>query len=83
MCCGGPGLDLGPRDLTFIEGSSAQLETGHSVSGNPSRFDIGHVELRLDESWRTKLSPRDRRLVTAMTLPWLLRYRYPVRTTAP
>jgi Sulfotransferase family len=44
------------------------------------RFETSEVVLRLDTRWQQELEPIDRVIVTALTLPLLLRYRYPVRT---
>ncbi len=67
--------------VPFISGSTVTLQPNHTVSGNPSRFTTGDVELRLDAAWERDMRPRDRRLVTAVTLPLLGRYGYPVRTS--
>jgi hypothetical protein len=40
------------------------------------RFQTGRVRLRRDDSWRTRLAPAERRLVTALTLPLLRRHGY-------
>ncbi len=55
-----------------------RLGVSHTVSGNPNRFDTGAVELRPDREWISEMSSRDRALVTALTLPLLRRYGYPV-----
>jgi hypothetical protein len=65
-----------PADLDFIDGRVASLRGNHMVDGNPVRFRTGQVELVRDEEWRDKLSPRDRNLVTALTLPLLAAYGY-------
>lgn len=57
----------------------------HSVSGNPSRLAQSggsRGPLRLDEAWRRGLSARDRRVVTWMTAPYLMRYGYVRRPAA-
>jgi hypothetical protein len=48
----------------------------HTVSGNPNRFETGAVELRPDREWISKMSPRNKALVTALTLPLLKHYGY-------
>jgi len=53
----------------------------HTVAGHWSRFNRGPTDLRLATEWRTKQRPADRALVTAVTLPLLLRYGYPVRVS--
>jgi hypothetical protein len=65
--------------LPFIDSETATLTGNHSVSGNPSRFKIGAVPVRDDDSWRRRQEWRDRATVTALALPFLARYRYPVR----
>jgi hypothetical protein len=55
-----------------------KLGVSHTVSGNPNRFETGAVELRTDREWISKMNPRDKVLVTALTLPLLTHYRYHV-----
>jgi hypothetical protein len=60
-----------------IEGArTALLAPNHTVSGNPSRFLTGKVELREDTDWLTRQSPVDRLLVTGVAAPLLRRYAY-------
>lgn len=70
------GHPVGPGDLDFLGDGWADLAPLHSVSGNPMRFDVGRVTLRLDDEWPERLAPRDRRAVTALTAPLLARYGY-------
>ena len=60
----------------FIEGSRLSLAEVHTIGGNPVRFEGSSIELALDEAWRHKLRPRDRALVTGVTLPLLAVYGY-------
>jgi hypothetical protein len=53
-----------------------RLGVSHTVSGNPNRFETGAVELRPDREWISKMNPRDKALVTSLTLPLLRRYGY-------
>jgi hypothetical protein len=46
----------------------------HGIAGNPGRFVSGEITLRADETWRQQMPSRDRRLVTAITLPLMVRY---------
>ena len=74
-------LDLvGEQDASLpLEGERAvKLGISHTVSGNPNRFDTGTVELKSDQAWIGKMLPRDQKLVTALTLPLLPRYGYPL-----
>ncbi len=65
-----------PAPLPFTADQTVRLAPTHSVSGNPGRFRLGDVTLRLDDEWRHRMRLRDRALVTTMTWPLLLRYRY-------
>ncbi len=64
--------------LPFVGEREVELGAGHTVAGNPNRFRSGPVRLRPDEEWASRMRPRDRRLVTLLTLPLLARYGYPV-----
>ena len=66
-------------ELPLVGERDVKLGISHTVSGNPNRFDTGTVELRQDRAWQKEMKPRDRALVTALTLPLLTRYRYSVR----
>ncbi len=60
------------------ENMEIDLQPTHTVSGNPMRFKQGQLKLKLDDEWHRAMLPRDRRLVTAATLPLLIRYDYPL-----
>jgi len=70
-------LGMDPLPDGIIDDGYVHLGTNHTVSGNPSRFATGAVRLRVDDEWETKMSPKDFRLVTAVTWPLLARYGYP------
>jgi hypothetical protein len=74
------GLDPAPllRDETggFVAGE------GHTIHGNPVRFERGAIRITPDEEWVCAQQARDRRVVTAMTAPMLARYGYPLRVPA-
>ncbi|MFT4220206.1 MAG: sulfotransferase [Microbacterium sp.] len=60
-------VDLSARD-------GVELETGHSIGGNPMRFQLGPVIIRPDEAWREAMPDRQRRTVKLLTAPvraWL------------
>ena len=66
-------------ELPLVGERDVKLGISHTVSGNPNRFDTGTVELRQDRAWQKLMKPRDRALVTALTLPLLTRYHYSVK----
>jgi hypothetical protein len=63
----------------FEDVATVSLRPNHIVAGNPSRFTVGSVRIRVDEEWRTAMSRRDRLLVLGSTWPLLRRYGYPWR----
>lgn len=70
-------LDLpGEPELPVVDGDTVELHATHSVAGNPMRFRTGRTTMRPDDAWRSKMSTRDRWIVTAMSLPALKLYRY-------
>jgi hypothetical protein len=71
---------LSRRDLLQLveRGLDADLRYAcvYGVSGNPNRFQSGPVRLRPDDEWISRMRPRDKTLVTLLTLPLLARYGY-------
>lgn len=61
-----------------VEDRVAQITNGHTIAGNPSRFESGEVTLRSDNEWMRQLSPRQKALISTVTLPGLLMYGYSV-----
>jgi len=62
--------------LAFVGPDSVDLDVDHGLWGNPMRIRVGRQALRLDDTWRIGLPRRDRAVVTALSLPGLLRYGY-------
>jgi hypothetical protein len=59
----------------FVDDDSVVLDVNHTVAGNPNRFSVGKVRIRLDDEWRRSM-PRHRQfLVQALTWPLRLRFR--------
>lgn len=75
-------LGEAPGELPFLSDATVRLEPTHSVSGNPNRFTTGSVEVVPDDEWMHLMKRTDRMLVTALTMPLLLRYRYPLAPPA-
>ena len=76
------GVPLTRADLPAVEAGCTVLGPSHGLSGNPSRFRSGPVELRRDDRWATRMRGRDRAVVTALTLPLLAAYGYPTTARA-
>lgn len=70
------GVPLGPDDLPDVDQGRVELGRSHGLSGNPSRFRSGLIELRRDDGWVGGMASTDRAVVTALTLPWLRAYGY-------
>ncbi len=73
------GVPLDAADLPPVVDGRIVLGPSHGLSGNPGRFRSGPIELRRDDGWATEMPRADRRTVTALTLPLLRAYGYPVR----
>lgn len=65
-------------DLGFVHGNEVDLSVDHFAAGSRMRLQAGSIPLVLDEVWRRELPTTQRRLVTAVSLPLLRRYGYPV-----
>ncbi|HEY7004462.1 MAG TPA: sulfotransferase [Gaiellaceae bacterium] len=68
--------------LPFRSGSSVVLGGNHTISGNPSRFQTGLVEIQPDDEWRKRMRRRDVWVSTGSTFPLLRRFGYPIRIRA-
>jgi hypothetical protein len=66
--------------LPFAGEHEVELGVGHTVAGNPNRFQTGPLRLRLDVEWAFRMRSWDRTMVTLLTLPLLARYGYPIST---
>ena len=75
-------VDLGafvgrdPDVDAVLDGRTLRVTGGHTLAGNPTRFGGTTMTIREDEEWRTGLSARDRRTVSALTWPLRQRYGY-------
>lgn len=67
---------LGESGRLPLEGNRVLLNRGHTVSGNPLRFETGPLEIAEDDAWRIELPWWDRVVATGLSWPALLRYGY-------
>jgi hypothetical protein len=66
-----------PADAAVpIEGHRAVLSPTHTVSGNPMRLLNGPLDIQRDDDWLTRFGSRDRSVVSAITAPLRLAYRF-------
>jgi hypothetical protein len=68
-------------ELPFVGPGEVRLGVNHTVAGNPDRLRHGVIRLQADERWLSAMPARDRRVVSAMTAPLLLRYGYAARAS--
>ncbi len=61
--------------LPFAEDDSAVLDVNHTVAGNPNRFHVGRVAIRLDDEWSRRMPRHRQLLIQALTWPLRLRFR--------
>jgi hypothetical protein len=59
-----------------LRGSYASLSVTHSVSGNPSRLEVGSIAIKADERWRESLSKQRQAIVLAIAGGDMHRYGY-------
>ena len=62
------------RDVPLADGRRLAGGPNHTVAGNPMRFGRREIEITADERWRREMPDASRALVTALTLPTLLRH---------
>jgi hypothetical protein len=72
------GQPLPADQLPFITPTTVLQRPNHSIGGNPVRLRRGEVVITEDTRWRHELSRKQYLLATALTLPLLKRYRYPL-----
>jgi hypothetical protein len=63
-------------NLPFQNGRELELDVNHMIAGNPMRFQRGKLELLPDIEWMSRLRKRDKVLVTLLTWPMLIKYKY-------
>lgn len=66
----------GADPLTFLGHGVARVGVGHSVSGNPMRFDHGELRVVPDIEWRSAMSLMSRAEVSLRSYAGLRRYGY-------
>jgi hypothetical protein len=62
----------------LLDGQWVELHQNHTVAGNPDRLRTGSVRIREDDEWKQFISFRTRAVVSAICLPLLKRFKYPL-----
>lgn len=65
-------------DLNYIQNNKIQLDTTHTVAGNPSRFKIGNIEINEDNQWEKNITNKNKYIMNILTLPLLMKYGYKI-----
>jgi hypothetical protein len=69
---------LGDPADPFTTDDTVVLGPNHNLSGNPNRFRTGPVAIVRDDEWVRRMTVREQALIEAATLPFLVRYGYPL-----
>ncbi|MDQ6877761.1 MAG: sulfotransferase [Candidatus Dormibacteraeota bacterium] len=75
-------VGMAGAELPFLDASTVALGPNHTVSGNPDRLRSGPVTIKTDAGKSKQLRGRDKAIVTALTVPVLLRFGYPLSLSA-
>lgn len=67
-----------PGTATDSATATATLGENHTVTGNPDRLRRGSVQIRPERAWTTELPAAEAVVSTAVALPLLPRYGYPL-----
>jgi hypothetical protein len=65
-----------PRNLAFVSDGSVRLRGNHIATGNRMRFARGEIHLRRDDEWKSKMTTRQKYVVTLLTAPLLRGFGY-------
>lgn len=70
-------IDEPRKKLPFTSEDEVLLGPNHIAMGNPNRMDsIGIVQIKYDARWKTRMSALNKGIVTLITFPLLVWYRY-------
>ncbi|MCW4466148.1 sulfotransferase [Glutamicibacter sp. MNS18] len=69
------GLETAVDRLPSFTGRQIHLDAHHTVAGNPMRFKVGEIRLKLDVAWKEQMKGIDRFLASTLSLPLRLYYR--------
>jgi hypothetical protein len=66
------------EDIAWPAGSNRRYHLGenHMISGNPIRYKTGHIQLALDDRWKTELSMLSTLITNILCGPLMLSYGY-------
>lgn len=73
------GAELAQVAEAFVDARTVAAPAGHALAGNPSRAQAGTIVIGQDREWQLHQRPADRLVASAVALPLLRRYGYPLR----
>jgi hypothetical protein len=59
-----------------IKNGRIVLGKNHCIAGSPLRFRRGETEIKFDDEWKEKMNWINKTIMTFLTLPYMLYYRY-------
>lgn len=71
------GVQTSVEHLPSFTDRQIHLDAHHTVAGNPMRFKVGDIQLKLDVAWQEQMKDKDRFLAGALSLPLRMYYRLP------
>ena len=72
-------LGLKGKSNPLNDSGTISVNKTHTISGNPVRFETGAIKILEDRRWRDEMKNKDKAMVTALSFPLMLRYRYTLR----
>lgn len=66
--------------LNWENDELVEVTPQHSISGNPSRFNVGTISIQPDNEWKEKMPRTAQRIVTLMCSPLLKAFGYSLRS---
>ncbi len=65
-----------PNSLFQSKNTVNLKKISHTITGNPIRFNIGNIPLKLDDEWKRKLNPKNEKLIKFLSWPLMLKHGY-------
>jgi hypothetical protein len=64
--------------ISLPELDDLSMPANHAIWGNPSRFEVGPVNLKVDDAWKDEQSSWHSMVISLLALPGLMKYGYPL-----
>ncbi len=70
---------IGDPELQWYSDQEVDVSMQHSISGNPSRFNVGRVTIKPDIAWQTRMATTPRWIVTLLCVSLFPVFGYKIR----